>query len=175
VERNDRLAALAEARRIVRPDGVVAVAAINRFASLFDGLAREFLFDVEFADIVRRDLVEGRHENPRHRPQWFTTAFFHRPDELREELTDADIDVVEVVGVEGLAGWLPHLEARWANPVDRETILEAARMIEAEPSIAGLSGHLLAIGRRLGDGASDTATTNWTSLSDGPSRTRAPG
>ena len=38
VERADRLAALHEARRVVHPGGVVAVAAISRFASLHDGL-----------------------------------------------------------------------------------------------------------------------------------------
>jgi SAM-dependent methyltransferase len=38
-ERVDRVRALAEAKRVVRPGGVVVAAAISRFASLFDGLA----------------------------------------------------------------------------------------------------------------------------------------
>jgi 2-polyprenyl-3-methyl-5-hydroxy-6-metoxy-1,4-benzoquinol methylase len=42
IERGARLEALREARRVVRPGGPVFVAAINRFASLFDGLARGF-------------------------------------------------------------------------------------------------------------------------------------
>jgi len=54
-ETNDRVAALREARRVVRVGGLVAVAAINRFASLFDGLVREFLFDPDFRMIVERD------------------------------------------------------------------------------------------------------------------------
>jgi SAM-dependent methyltransferase len=36
----DRVGALREAARVVDPDGLVFVAAISRFASLFDGLAR---------------------------------------------------------------------------------------------------------------------------------------
>jgi ubiquinone/menaquinone biosynthesis C-methylase UbiE len=151
VERSDRVAALAEARRVVRPAGVVAVAAISRFASLIDGLVREFLFKPEFRRIVRADLADGRHSNPDSRPHWFTTAFFHHPDELREEITDAGLEMVELVGVEGIAGWLPHLDARWRRDADRETILEATRLIEAEPTLLGLSAHLLAIARR-GDG-----------------------
>jgi hypothetical protein len=43
--RSDRIKSLREASRVVRPDGVVAVAAISRFASLCDGLARGFFFD----------------------------------------------------------------------------------------------------------------------------------
>jgi ubiquinone/menaquinone biosynthesis C-methylase UbiE len=146
-EQTDRIGALEEARRVVKPGGLVAVAAISRFASLFDGLAREFLFDPEFRDIVERDFTDGRHANPENRPHWFTTAFFHRPEELADELGAAGLSLVELVGVEGLAGWLPHLEHRWGNGTDRDVIIRAARRIEAEPCLLGLSAHLLAITR----------------------------
>jgi ubiquinone/menaquinone biosynthesis C-methylase UbiE len=151
VERADRLAALEEARRVVKPTGLVAVAAISRFASLIDGLVREFLFEPEFREIVRRDLADGRHSNPDNRPHWFTTAFFHHPDQLHDEITAAGLVLVEFVGVEGIAGWLPQLDARWGRDADRETILEATRLIEAEPTLRGLSAHLLAIARAPGD------------------------
>lgn len=138
-EQAERVQVLGEARRVVRPRGVVAVAAISRFASLFDGLVREYIFDPEFREIVRRDLADGRHANPRNRPHWFTTAFFHRPDQLAEEISSAGLSPVELVGVEGLAGWLPHLERRWADAADREVIVAAARLVEAEPAVLGLS------------------------------------
>lgn len=151
VERADRVTALEEARRVVTPAGIVAVAAISRFASLIDGLVREFLFEPEFREIVRRDLADGRHANPDSRPHWFTTAFFHHPDQLGEEIAAAGLLLVELLGVEGIAGWLPQLEARWAGERDRETILEATRLVEAEPTLMGLSAHLLAIARAPGD------------------------
>jgi 2-polyprenyl-3-methyl-5-hydroxy-6-metoxy-1,4-benzoquinol methylase len=143
--RADRLTALEEARRVVRPGGLIAVAAISRFASLFDGLAREFLFQAEFQHMVARDLAEGRHENPERRPGWFTTAYFHLPAELRDEALEAGLHIADVFGVEGLAGWMAHLAPRWAEDDDRRTILEAARAIETEPSLSGLSAHLLLI------------------------------
>ncbi|MGH3480119.1 MAG: class I SAM-dependent methyltransferase [Nocardioidaceae bacterium] len=150
-EHTDRVLVLEEARRVVRPGGLVAVAAISRFASLFDGLVREFLFDREFREIVRRDLADGRHTNPQNRPHWFTTAFFHRPEQLAEEVGSADLSVVDLVGVEGLAGWLPHLAHRWTDEADRDVILSAARLVEAEPTVLGLSAHLLAVARKPGD------------------------
>jgi SAM-dependent methyltransferase len=146
-ERADRIRALREAARIVGADGVVFAAAISRFASLFDGLAREFLFDPDFRPIVERDLHEGQHRNPQRRPHWFTTAYFHHPDELRAELERAGLEVVELVGIEGLAGLLPHLNQRWHNTADRELIMWSARVVEAEPSLLGLSAHLLAVAR----------------------------
>lgn len=143
----DRLRVLGEARRVVRPGGLVAAAAISRFASLFDGLTREFLFDPEFREIAERDLVDGRHTNPNEHPHWFTTAYFHHPDELAREIEQAGLSLVAVVGVEGLAGWLSHLDRRWADDVDRDVIVRAARLVESEPALLGVSAHLLALAR----------------------------
>jgi ubiquinone/menaquinone biosynthesis C-methylase UbiE len=147
VEEEDRVGALREAGRVVRRGGPVFGAGISRFASLFDGLAREFLFDPDFRAIVEGDLRDGQHRNPERRPHWFTNAYFHHPDELGHEARAAGLEVVELLGVEGLAGWLP-LSDRWAEPFDRETILLSARAIEAEPSLRGLSAHLLLVARR---------------------------
>jgi SAM-dependent methyltransferase len=146
-DRDDRVTALREAARAVRPGGVVFAAAVSRFASLFDGLARGFLFEPGFPEIVRDDLATGQHRNPTNHPRWFTTAFFHHPDELRQECLTAGLDVVEVVGVEGIALWLPQLAARWDDPAGREAILDAARAIEAEPAVLGVSSHLIAVAR----------------------------
>ena len=146
-DRSERLRALSEARRRVRPGGMVAVAAISRFASLFDGLARGFLFDPGFQPIVERDLAEGQHRNPDDREHWFTTAYFHHPEQLREEITAVGLDVVDLVGIEGLAGWLGQLGERWGTPEGRAAILYSARVVEREPSLLGLSAHLLATAR----------------------------
>jgi hypothetical protein len=56
------------------------------------------------------------------------------------------MQVRELVGVEGPGGYMKHLVERWDTPEDREAILYAARAVESEPSIIGMSGHLLAIG-----------------------------
>ncbi len=131
----------------MREGGWVFVAAISRFASLFDGLTSGMLSDPAFLAIVQQDLRDGQHRNPERRPGWFTTAFFHRPDELLEEAAAAGYDVVELVGLEGLACWLPQLEAMFDNPRERALILSAARSIETESSLLGLSAHLLLAAR----------------------------
>lgn len=146
VDREDRVAALVEARRVTRPGGLVAVAAISRFASLCSGLQKGFLVEPEFRAIVERDLLDGRHRNDSAHPGWFTTAFFHHPDELPEEIEAAGLELVELVGVEGIAVWLD-LADRWATPAGREAILFAAGAVESEPTLLGLSPHLLAVAR----------------------------
>ena len=144
-ERSDRVGALVEARRVVRPGGIVAAAAISRFASLLDGLLHGYLADPAFRAIVERDLADGQHRNADGRPEWFTTAFFHHPDELREEVEGAGLELEAVYGVEG-PGWL--LADRWDDPGGRENVLFVARAVEEEPTLLGLSAHLLAVARR---------------------------
>jgi SAM-dependent methyltransferase len=148
VDRDDRVRALTEAKRVVRPGGVVAVAAINRFASLFEGAKHRLLTDPDFRAIVERDLRDGQHRNPTNRHDWFTTAFFHLPAELRSEVEAAGLDLVELVGVEGFAGWLGSSAAWWETDEGRDAILFAARATEAEPSLLGLSAHLVAVAHK---------------------------
>lgn len=147
-ERRDRLAALGEARRVLKRGGVLFAAAISRFASLLDGLRGSAFEDDAFARIVERDLADGQHRNETAKPQYFTTAFFHHPDELAAEVRDAGFSLVDVFAVEGPGAYLPDFQARWADPEDRERLLDLVRRVEHEPTLLGMSPHLLAVGRR---------------------------
>ncbi len=121
VERADRLAALAEAGRVVCPGGLVFAAAISRFASLYDGLSRGLLADPGFRQVVDDDLGSGRHRNAAGHPDWFTTAYFHRPDELPAEAAEVGLAPVGLFGIEGVSAWLLRSEpgsARGGEPAD---------------------------------------------------------
>ena len=146
--REDRVRAPREARRVLRPGGPVFVAAISRFASALDGLLRGCLDDPAFAAIVRNDLRDGQHRNPTGRPGYFTTAYFHRPEELGEEIEDGGMAHECTLSVEGPAWLLQDFELRWSGPERRERMLEVVRALEAEPSVLGAGAHLLAVGRR---------------------------
>jgi ubiquinone/menaquinone biosynthesis C-methylase UbiE len=149
-ESEDRRGALAEAHRVLRPGGLLVAAAISRFASTLDGLHRGFLMDPEFEAVVERDVREGRHLNPSRRDEWFTTAYFHRPDELEREVRDAGFAVEGVIGVEGPGAHLADVDAWLDDPGRRDRLLDALRRVEREPSLLGASPHVLAVARRPG-------------------------
>ena len=147
-EEAERHQALREAFRVLTPSGLVVVAAISRYASALDGLATKAGVDPVFANIRDRDLIDGQHRNPTQHPAYFTTAYFHRPEDLRRELEFAGFSEVSLWGVEGPAWLLPDFDLRWADPALREDILHVARALEREPSVLGVSAHLLAVGRK---------------------------
>jgi ubiquinone/menaquinone biosynthesis C-methylase UbiE len=147
VDHSDRLQALREARRILKPRGILFAAAISRFASLIDGLSSGFFRDAEFRKIVAADLVSGQHRNPMNHPAYFTTAYFHRPEELGAEVRDAGFGEVRILAVEGPAWCTPLFGEAWGDPAQRKSLMEFLSLIEREPSILGASAHFIAVGR----------------------------
>jgi SAM-dependent methyltransferase len=144
-DRADRLQALREAHRVLRPGGTLLAVAISRFASALDGLCRGFLKDPQFAKIVRRDVIDGQHINRTGRPEYFMDTFFHHPDELRAEVTEAGFVAARVYGVEG-PGWLvSDFNTWWDNSEYRDRLLQLARALETEPSLLAVSAHLIAV------------------------------
>ena len=145
--RQDRVSALAEARRVVRPGGPVFAVAISRWAPRLHGevagrLGEEFSTMREAVDLVERTgrlipLYEGSF-----------SGYCHRPDELRDEVESGGLELVDLVGVEGIAFALADLEERLAEPALRDVVLDAARALERIPELLGLSPHLLATARR---------------------------
>jgi SAM-dependent methyltransferase len=146
-ERAERLQALAEARRVCRQGGVIIAAAISRFASTLDGLRGGYLEDPAFAAVAAGDRRDGRHRNPTGDPAYFTTAYFHRPEELAAECAAAGLVHEATLAVEGPGWLLPDLDARLADERRRAVLLAALAALETEPALLGVSAHLIAVAR----------------------------
>jgi ubiquinone/menaquinone biosynthesis C-methylase UbiE len=148
-ERADRLQALAEARRVCRSGGVVIAAGISRFASTLDGLRGGYLEDSAFADVAAGDRRDGRHFNPTGHPAYFTTSYFHRPDELAAECATSGLSHEATLAVEGPGWLLSDVDARLADERRRGILLNAIEALEGEPTLLGVSAHLLVVARRV--------------------------
>ena len=147
VGREDRLLALSEARRVVRPGGWVFAAAISRYAALFDLLVRaDLLHDPEIFRLVEHVVETGVFHGQV--SQLFTTAYFHLPAELAEEVSAAGFELKALLNIEGPGFLLHDFEARWADPVKRKTVLDAARLVEAKPELLSASSHILAVAQK---------------------------
>ncbi|MEN6626823.1 MAG: methyltransferase domain-containing protein [Candidatus Sumerlaeia bacterium] len=140
----DRIRALAEARRCLKPGGVLFAAAISKFASLAEVMADPA--DDLFCEIVKDDLASGQHRN-RGKLEYFTDAYFHHPAQLEEEVREAGFEPVVLHAVEGPEWLAPQLTGNLENEKTRQTILSLIEQVETEPSIMGASAHIMAIAR----------------------------
>ncbi|MEO3781356.1 methyltransferase domain-containing protein [Micromonospora sp. B11E3] len=139
-DRKDRVAALREAARVTRPGGPVMAAAISRSTQIID-LARQGRVDE-----VTRAAVLATHATGVNDPRTgFTTAYFHRPEELVAEFAAAGLPAPRLYGVEGPL-W-PLLDALDVGPAERlfRDAVDCARAVESDPAVLGASCHLLAV------------------------------
>jgi ubiquinone/menaquinone biosynthesis C-methylase UbiE len=146
IERADRIQALAEARRVCRPGGMVLAAGISRYASSFDGFFRGMVDTPGFAAVMTENLRTGVHRNPDRHSDWFTTAYFHHPRDLTAEIAEAGLAPGPVLPVEGVLHWLPDIEQRLADAAQRRMVLEFLAAIETDASASAATAHLLAVG-----------------------------
>ena len=147
--RRDRDLALAEARRVLRPGGLVMVQAINRLAYFVDEAVHggADALGPHHLDVLRHgqwhDLSEG-----------FPGGHLHSVAELREEVAGAGFAQIEMHGVEG-----PNLGALEGVPADGDVLEAALALVEACEQaleragrdgdlLAGCSPHLMAIAAR---------------------------
>jgi ubiquinone/menaquinone biosynthesis C-methylase UbiE len=150
VERSERLLALREARRVLRPGGWLFAAAISRFAPLLQGFFSipEALLDADEIELLHHDVTTGQHRNFSGDINNFTTTYFHHPDELRSEVSEAGLHDKAILAVEGpiwaSAGTITHLQ----NEQWRANYLSLMRLVEHDPTLLGSSAHLLAVARR---------------------------
>ena len=143
----ERQQALREARRAVRPGGLVAAAFIARGGVVLDGFVKGWIDRPGVIHAVR-DHVQGG-LSAEHAMGFGAIAYFHLPSEARGEVEAAGLEVLGMFGIEG-PGWVaPDFEERWQRMETRRLILETAEICEGAPELQALSPHLLAVGRRV--------------------------
>ena len=135
-----RVRALKEAARVTRPGGVVFAGAISRF-SRFSSLHLGSAAPHEVTPDLVAVLTQGT--SPPHLR--FPAGHFHTADELQTELEDAGLDVLEVIGVEGPAGFLLESITDASDELTRAAVL-VAQEASTIPAVRELSAHLLAVG-----------------------------
>jgi SAM-dependent methyltransferase len=137
----DRLQAIREARRVLRAGGVLLAVAISRFASALDGIGRGLIRDPDFVRIVEQDLRTGQHRNETANLDYFTTAFFHHPDELKLELIEGGFPSPRLCAIEGPLWTVPEL----TTAEQQQELMATVRAIENEATLIGASAHIMGI------------------------------
>ncbi|MCI8922350.1 MAG: class I SAM-dependent methyltransferase [Acutalibacter sp.] len=150
-EKEDRMQALREALRVLRPGGLLFAAGISKYSSMtwalsVYGLKNDYIDDPVYREMLRKELLTGRHCKPA-QYSCLCDAYFHTPEGFQEELAEAGFSVNALYAVEGCAWLAPSLSEKWKNPACLENLLSLVRMTEQEPSLLGISPHFLAVAK----------------------------
>lgn len=147
-DKNDRLKTISETFRILKPGGLVFGVGISRYASFINGIIYGMLKDPEFVNIVKEGMLTGHHKNQTGKLEYFTTAYYHQPDELKNEFASAGFKQIDVLGVEGLGWLMPHFDTEWENKDMQKVLMNFLEIMEKEPNLLGVSAHIMAVGRK---------------------------
>jgi S-adenosylmethionine-dependent methyltransferase len=139
----ERLQAVREAMRLLRPGGSLFATFITRFAQFRWAAYYDATWLARDREYTERFLATGIHRHP----DLFTDAYFAHPDEIVPFMESAGLSTVCMVGCEGAVS---HNEER-VNRLEGDDWAYWAQLnyrLGQEPSMYGASDHLLYIGRK---------------------------
>ncbi|GLW91346.1 class I SAM-dependent methyltransferase [Actinokineospora globicatena] len=139
---DDRARALTEARRVLRPGGLLAAAGISRYLSAME-TGTDGRLDEDLLPSVEAVIATGRYDGH----VGFTTTHWHTADELRAEIRAAGYADIEVYGVEGPTWPALDVAGLAEFPTRVPAALHCARLVEQDPLLINASAHLLAIAK----------------------------
>jgi len=148
--RDDRIKALKEAHRVLKPNGIVLGFAINHTVSTMTGLLNGMIHDQQFYEMCLNELKSGVHNPPASWPGILPEAFFHRPSELTAEVQESGFTNTRLFAVEGMV-WLDskYFESR-SNPQKKEAMMHLLKATEENTELLSFSPHLMISGRKAG-------------------------
>ena len=127
VKEKDRLKVLTEARRVLKPDGVLVCVGITKYASLFYALHSGEFWNDEYYERTKRMLERDFSEDD----IWY----FHHPDELTREVAKSGFIDIKTIGVLGPVWMAKEFDEKWVTQEGRKRILETVRLTEDEPCL----------------------------------------
>ena len=144
----DRIRAIAEARRVLKPGGIALGFAINHSASTIAALLNGFIHAPEVFEMCKAELTSGIHTPPKNMPGVLPPAYFHRPNELKAEFEEAGLTYLDTYAVEGVI-WMDknYFETR-SDPKKKERIMELMKITEKDKALLSLSPHMMIAGKK---------------------------
>ena len=144
-EEAGRRRALEEAVRVLRPGGRLFATVMARYSWLL-GVVME-AGSARLSE-VRALLESGVYRNPE--PDRFTEAYLFRPEAVAEFFEGSGLTTLKVLASQGILNLVQDQVAalRERDEAAWEALIEIAYETAADPSIHGLSNHLLHIGEK---------------------------
>lgn len=142
-KKEDREKAIREAKRVVKRDGIILGFSINYTASTLVGLLQGLIHKNTFFNMCKEELTTGIHNPPNDFPWLLAEAYYHKPDELKDEFVKQDLKYINTYAVEGMT-WLD--KDYFLNILDmkkRKTLMELIQITENDCNLLPFSPHMM--------------------------------
>ena len=147
-EKKERVKALSETARVLKPGGIMLAAIISRYASLIDGFKRNLVDDDRFFSILTNDLQNGIHINKTENPEYFTTAFFHTISAIKEEVMEAGLQFKKLVAVESFAWIVDDFGKRLSDEKYMSKLNGIISQVESNEDLVAMSPHIIVVAEK---------------------------
>ena len=142
-KREDRWLAILEAKRVLKKKGIILGFAINYTASTLVGLMNGMIHANSFFEMCKEELTSGIHNAPKDFPFLLADAYYHKPQDLKEEFLEQDLEFINLFAVESLI-WLD--SEYFANMLDKKkskTLRELQQLTQNDEYLLPFSPHMM--------------------------------
>ncbi len=102
-KKEDRELAIKEAKRVLKNGGIILGFAINYTASTLVGLLNGLIHKKTFFEMCEVELTTGVHNPPDDFPWLLAEAYYHNPEQLKDEFINQELVHLNTYAVEGMA------------------------------------------------------------------------
>lgn len=148
-EKQARIDAIQEAKRVLRKGGVVLGFAINYAASTIAGLLNGLMYEPGFMEMCLRELTTGVHTPPDSMPGALVEGYYHRPAQLIEEFKETGLEYMNIYAVEGVV-WMDkkYFESR-ADAGKKQALMHLLSVTENDQALLALSPHMMIAAKKI--------------------------
>ncbi|MGB5819392.1 MAG: class I SAM-dependent methyltransferase [Saonia sp.] len=147
-KKEDREKAICEAKRVLRNDGILLGFSINYTASTLVGLLQGLIHKNSFFEMCKEELTTGIHNPPYDFPWLLAEAYYHRPEELKEEFKKQELIHLNTYAIEGIAWLDKDYFASMSNEKKKNTLMELVRITENDTNLLSFSPHMMIAARK---------------------------
>lgn len=144
----DRAMAILEAKRVLKPGGILLGFAINYTASTLVGLWQGMIHEPGFYNMCLEELTTGIHNPPPEVPWLLADAYYHNPSKLKSEVIDCGFSFINLHAVEGMAWLDSSYFVNMADDQKRENLMNLIATTETDPNLLSFSPHMMIAARK---------------------------
>ena len=141
--KEDRDLTISEAKRVLKNDGIILGFAINYTASTLVGLLNGLIHKKTFFAMCKEELTTGIHNQPDDFPWLLAEAYYHKPEQLKNEFINQELIYLNTYAVEGIAWLDKDYFSNMMNESKRSTLNELIKITENDNSLLSFSPHMM--------------------------------